>query len=547
MAKNSNNLQNEAGDMIVRMDDLDKRLSRIEEVLDYKLGSNLRELNGTSTKGDSSEPKQRAGGEAIESQFGEQLFAWISGVMVLFLVVFIMSFIHNQGKAGLAIIVGYGVTGGVLLFSHLMKNSFPKQVYLLKITSHLLLYYVTLRLHFFAENPLLENHALGLAILALPIGYLMYFAFKQKSEILTILGVTMVLATAIVSDHTHVMLGLLSLIAVFGLYIYHEKGWGKLLHFSLFTIYLTHILWLMNNPFMGHPLQAIDQAQGNLIFLFSYGFIFSMLAIQQPKTGFRQSVVTSITLWSGTLFALILLFELSVFYKENYVGIFAAITMFSLAYSVVLKLRDSHFFITAFYACVSFVALSVMVYGLTQLPAAYLWLGLQSLLVVSIALWFRSPLIVIANTLLFVGLFIFYLIQGEPTNSTNLAFALVAGISARFINWKQERLKLKTEAIRNIYLVATFFTVLFAIYHLVPLKFITISWVGVAGLFFTLSFLLKNKKYRWMAFATLIIAVCYLFFFDLKSMELGYRVIAFLIIAVITLAASFYYSRRSRN
>lgn len=547
MAKNSTNLQNEAGDMIARMDDLDKRLSRIEEVLDYKLGSNLRELNGTSTKGDSSEPKQRVGGEAIESQFGEQLFAWISGIMVLFLVVFIMSFIHNQGKAGLAIIVGYGVTGGVLLFSHLMKNSFPRQVYLLKITSHLLLYYVTLRLHFFAENPLLENHALGLAILALPIGYLMYFAFKQKSEILTILGVTMVLATAIVSDHTHVMLGLLSLIAVFGLYTYHEKGWGKLLHFSLFTIYLTHMLWLMNNPFMGHPLQAIDQAQGNLIFLFSYGFIFSMLAIQQPKTGFRQSVVTSITLWSGTLFALILLFELSVFYKENYVGIFAAITMFSLAYSVVLKLRDSHFFITAFYACVSFVALSVMVYGLTRLPAAYLWLGIQSLLVVSIALWFRSPLIVIANTLLFVGLFIFYLIQGEPTNSTNLAFALVAGISARFINWKQERLKLKTEAIRNIYLVATFFTVLFAIYHLVPLKFITISWVGVAGLFFTLSFLLKNKKYRWMAFTTLITAVFYLFFFDLKSMELGYRVIAFLIIAVITLATSFYYSRRSRN
>lgn len=547
MAKNSTNLQNEAGDMIARIDDLDKRLSRIEEVLDYKLGSNLRELNGTSTKGDSSEPKQRAGGEAIESQFGEQLFAWISGIMVLFLVVFIMSFIHNQGKAGLAIIVGYGVTGGVLLFSHLMKNSFPRQVYLLKITSHLLLYYVTLRLHFFAENPLLENHALGLAILALPIGYLMYFAFKQKSEILTILGVTMVLATAIVSDHTHVMLSLLSLIAVFGLYTYHEKGWGKLLHFSLFTIYLTHMLWLMNNPFMGHPLQAIDQAQGNLIFLFSYGFIFSMLAIQQPKTGFRQSVVTSITLWSGTLFALILLFELSVFYKENYVGIFAAITMFSLAYSVVLKLRDSHFFITAFYACVSFVALSVMVYGLTRLPAAYLWLGIQSLLVVSIALWFRSPLIVIANTLLFVGLFIFYLIQGEPTNSTNLAFALVAGISARFINWKQERLKLKTEAIRNIYLVATFFTVLFAIYHLVPLKFITISWVGVAGLFFTLSFLLKNKKYRWMAFTTLITAVFYLFFFDLKSMELGYRVIAFLIIAVITLAASFYYSRRSRN
>lgn len=546
MSKDSTNHPNEMGDMLAQMEAMDTRLTRIEEMLDYKLGSNLRNFNKEPEEGASSNNKLISD-EAIESQFGEQLFSWISGILVLFLVVFIMAFIQNQGKEGLAILVGYGATAAVLLLTRLLKTSFPRQVHLLKITCHILLYYVTLHLHFFTEAPVLKNEAFGLIVLILPIAYLMIFAFKQKSEILSILGIAMVLATAIISDQTQVMLGILSLISVFSFVLYYQKGWSKQLLFSVFGVYLTHVLWLMGNPIIGDTAQVVDQAQGNLIFLFSYGFIFSIVAIQKPKVEFRQALVTSVTVWNGILFGLILLFELSLFYKDNYVGIFAAIAIFTLAYSIILKIRDTHFFITAFWACVSFVALSVMVYGLTGLPEAYLWLGLQSLMVVSIALWFRSSLIVLANTILYFSLLIFYLIQGDPMNSTNLAFALVAGISARIINWQHDHLKLKTEFIRNMYLIATFFTVLFTLYHLVPPKFITISWVGAAGLFFAISTLIKLKKYRWMAFAALITAVIYLFFFDLKNMDLGYRAVAFLIVAVITLITSFYYSKRSRN
>lgn len=537
--------QKEPGDLISRMDSLDQRLSRIEELLDYRYKTNLSNRNQQEISEAAAPPKVES--EVIESRFGEQLFAWISGIVVLFLVVFLMAFFQNQGQEGLAVLVGYGVTLGVILLSYFLRTSFPNQVFLLRVTGHVLLYYVTLRLHFFNENPVLSNEWLSLSLLLIPIAYLLYFSIRRSSEVLTILGVFFIIATGVISDQSFVMLPLLSLTAAFSLYFHWQKSWNKLLHFSLFAVYFTHLMWLMNNPLMEHSLGAIAEAQGNLIFLFSYGFIFSMVALVKPKEGFKQGLVTSVTIWSGLLFALVLMLDVSIFYKESYSGIFAAITIFSLAYSMILKLRESHFFITTFYACVSFIALSVMVYGLVGLPAAYLWLVLQSLLVVSIALWFRTPLIVIVNTLLFVGLFIFYLIQSEPVNSTNLAFALVAGVSARFINWQRERLNLKTEGIRNTYLVATFFTVLFALYHLVPPKFITLSWAGAAGLFFVLSFWLKNKKYRWMAFATLITAVVYLFFFDLKSMELGYRVVAFLIIGVVTLATSFYYARKSRK
>ena len=535
----------EHGDLHDRFDSLEQRLSRIEEFINYKLGANLNPAASDLTE--TVEVKTRVSEDAAESQFGEQIFSWLSGIIVLFLVVFIMIFFQSKEKPDLAILVGYATTFGILIFVQLLKKSFPKQVYILRITSHFLLFYITLWLHLFSDNPLIRNNTLFLVVIAIPVVYLMYFAFKKRSEVLTILGTLMIITIAILIDQTYISLGLLTLVAAFSIFVYYLKGWSKLLHISVILVYVVHLLWLLGNPITGIPDEALISSQGNLFFLFSYGFIFSMIALLKPKTGFVQNTVTSITLWNGILFAGVLLFAISKFYPENYSAIFAVIAVFSLTYSAFLKIRESHFFITTFYAVVSFVALSIVIYGLVGFPNAFMWLVLQSLLVVSIALWFRVPLIVIANTLMFVGILGYYLVRGDTMNSSNLAFVLVAGLSARFIRWKKERLNLKTEAIRNTYLIIVFFSTLFSLYHLAPEKFVTISWLGAAGLFFGLSFLLKAKKYRWMAFATLIASVIYLFFFQIKSMELGFRIVAFIIIAIITLITSFYYSRRSRN
>ena len=152
-----------------RLDALDQRLSQIEEFLDYKLAANLRspEIAEPGT----SEKKPELSQEAAESQYGEQVFSWISSVIVLFLVIFLMIFFQNKEKDGLAIIVGYAATGGVFIFSQLLRKSFHKQVYLLRITSHILLFYVSLWLHFFSENPIITGNTLGMAVLALPIAY----------------------------------------------------------------------------------------------------------------------------------------------------------------------------------------------------------------------------------------------------------------------------------------------------------------------------------------------------------------------------------------
>jgi uncharacterized membrane protein len=132
----------------------------------------------------------------------------------------------------------------------------------------------------------------------------------------------------------------------------------------------------------------------------------------------------------------------------------------------------------------------------------------------------------------------------DAMDSINFSFAFVGLATARILNWKKERLTLKTELFRNIYLIASFVIVLYTLYHVVPSEYVTLTWVGAAIVYFVFSFVLKNVKYRWMSIGTLIVTAFYLFFVDLKNMAMEYRVIAFLFLAVISLAASMYYAKR---
>jgi hypothetical protein len=193
------------------------------------------------------------------------------------------------------------------------------------------------------------------------------------------------------------------------------------------------------------------------------------------------------------------------------------------------------------------MALSVAVYGYSKLPDAYWLLALQSLLVVSWALWFRSKIIVVMNTILFTGILCIYLAFYPSVDKVNVAFVVTAFISARIINWKKERLTLQTEMIRNTYMITLFFIMLFALYHIVPAHYVSLSWTGAAVFYFITSLTLKLIKYRWMAIGTVLATGFYLFFVDLSHLETGYRVLAFLFLAAISLGASMYFTKKVRE
>jgi hypothetical protein len=262
---------------------------------------------------------------------------------------------------------------------------------------------------------------------------------------------------------------------------------------------------------------------------------------------FPDGVYSAVIILNGVFFSAVLLFVVASFYQDSYVWIFSMISALCLIYSIFLKYRIARIFDPAFFAIYSFMALSIAVYGYSKLPDALWLLALQSLLVVSWALWFRSKIILVMNTFLFIGILLLYMAFYPSVDKVNIAFVIAAFISARIINWKKERLTLKTEMLRNTYLIALFFTMLFMLYHMVPKQYVTLSWTGAAVFYFVFSLVLKLIKYRWMAIATVLVTGFYLFFVDLKYLETGYRVLAFLFLAVISLGASLYFTKRMRK
>jgi len=148
-----------------------------------------------------------------------------------------------------------------------------------------------------------------------------------------------------------------------------------------------------------------------------------------------------------------------------------------LAWSIFLKFRTERVFDSAFYAIFSFLALSAAVYGYTGLPGAYFFLSLQSVLVVSWALWFRSQFIVVVNTICLLECCWCIWFRGL-SRFGELYLRHFRFLTARIINWQRMRLELKTGNFRTIYLVCLFFTFAFALFKAVPSQYVTPAWTG---------------------------------------------------------------------
>jgi len=483
----------------------------------------------------------------IESNIFEYGLAWFGSLVLLFGIIFLSNFARNYMNGLFASLIGYGAVTGVFFLAWYLRNSFAHLSFMLNLSAHLLLYYITLRLYFFIDNPVIPVKGVIIVLLLAVICAQIYFAILKNSELLATIALLLFLSTALFADESFVSLPLMILTAAFSLFLFTRFGWWRLMIATLIFVYSAQIIWLLNNPVMGHPIGAFAAHSYNLVSLFAYGLIYSTVPMIRQKGKFPDSIFPATILINGISFSAGLLFVIVSFYMNSYVWIFTMIFVLCLFYSIFLKYRTNRVFEPAFYAIYSFMALSIAVYGYSKLPNALWLLSMQSLLVVSWALWFRSKIIVVMNTVLFICILTIYMIFYPSVDKVNFAFVITAFISARIINWKKERLTLKTEMLRNTYLIALFLTMLFALYHAVSRQYVTLSWTGAAVFYFIMSLILKNFKYRWMAISTVVVTGFYLFFVDFSHLETGYRVLAFLCLAVISIGASLYFTKRIRK
>ncbi len=199
------------------------------------------------------------------------------------------------------------------------------------------------------------------------------------------------------------------------------------------------------------------------------------------------------------------------------------------------------------YAMSAYAALSAAIIASYSEPAYFILLCWQSIVVISTALWFRSKFIIVANTFIFGGILITYLINVSTVGIEGVSFGLAALISARILNWQKTRLELTTNTIRLAYLIMAFFILPYVLYEVLPSSFVGLSWAGLALLYYLMGRLLKNKKYRMMAVYTLILTSLYLAAFGIASADITYKIISFLAVSIILLIISIMYTRMRTN
>lgn len=526
-----------------RFNALELRLSRLESSLNIDSFTDEEYLEESLSE----QLKKTSDGIHIESKIGETGLAWLGNIVLFFGMIFLVQYIQKIGYQIVSSAFGYVSVAGIFILAHFLKKAYPKMASIFNLNAYLLLFYVTLRLHFFTATPIIIDKSLGLLLISLVAAVQLFMSVRRRSA-LSVGGVFLVLSViAIVSDTTHIMLPVVVFLVTVSILFLFRFDWIRLFYLSIILAYFINLLWFLNNPFMGNEFKAITVHNFGFIYLFVIAAILSLAALVNKSELLSSRGIVGSVLLNGIGFSILLLFYVLSFFKDDYVMMVGSVSVFCLLYSVILHIKSEWKITAALYALYGFITLSVAVYGYFGFPRVYFLLAIQSLLVVTMAIWFRSKFIVVMNTLLFMSLLVFYLSTTSPSNGINISFSIVALLTARILNWKKYKLTIKTDLLRNAYLLIGFVMVLVTLYHMMPARYITLSWTVAVVFYFGLSLILKNVKYRYLALGTMIAATIYFFIVDLARIELVFRIIALMFLAMISIGLSIYYSKKSKK
>ncbi len=541
----------EAAGLDARLRRLEARLARLEAYLQLSPLPEVAGADAVTRKGETVQvahpPSEEEKETALEFRIGEFWLARVGIVALLLGTAFFIAYPLAVLPPLLHSLIGYSSVVGLLFFARLWRSTYSYLSRILFGGGMILLYYATLRLHFFTGHPVISNKFMALALLLAVVGVHFYFAAQRKSELLTGIAVFLGYATALFGDATHFTLPMVAITSAVAVYFLMRYHFQTVVLLSVVLAYLTHLLWLLGNPLLGHPLQAVAEHQNNLAYLFLYAALLALPALWRKETALSDFSRVVLPLLNGLGFYGLSFLVMLTFFGDQRALINFFISAFFLAVATIGWVRSQSRLATSLYACFGYLALSAAIFSRFVAPHYFIWLGWQSLLVISTAIWFRSQIVVVANTIIYLGIFLAYLISAPSTAAVNASYALVALLSARLLNWKTERLALKTELMRNLYLASAFIIIPYGLYHAVPRHYVSLAWLGAAVFYFLLSVLLQNKKYRWMAILTLFLAVLYVFVIDLARLEAGYRILSLLAVGVVLLVISLLYARSRRR
>jgi len=525
--------------MEARVDRLERYLG-LEAKADSVLGVEAETAGEKQTK---SLPKT---GSSLELRIGEYWLAQFGTIVLLLGIAFIISYPFKSIPAILTSLFGYLSVTGILALSRYWRDIHKYLSEILYGGGLLLLYFTTLRLHFFAAQPVLSNKAAGITAILLALSAILFLSMRRASPLFTGAAFPLFCATSLISDSALFSPVLMTLTSALVAYVFVRRGWLSVAVTGMVLVYLTFLLWILSNPFLGHPMAVIKVGSPLLYAVLISGALFgSALTIRRETPSRLDELLISVFDSAGLLVLGFLMIRTSL--KQQSDLFYLLLAAFFVILSGWIWLRHSSRFAAAIYALSGFLALSIAIFSRFQSPDYFVWLSWQSLLAVACALWFRSRIIIVVNFLIYITIFLTYLFVAESDILVNGSYALVALTSARILNWQQERLQLRTDMIRNAYLASVFVIVLYGLYQAVPSNFVSLSWLTAAIVYFGLSLWLTNVKYRWLAILTLFAVVVHIFVIDTARLGAELRILSFLAVGFVLLIISLLYSRHRKT
>jgi len=198
--------------IIERLEYLEHRISQLELLLGInkvshdELITNKKDSNIDEIKQKSSNVETES---VMETKIGEFGLAWIGSIVLLFGMAFLTQYIQGLGQPLFSTIFGYIAATIVFYISYKLKNSFYNLSDKFYIISHVLVYYVTLRLYYYTSFPLFSIEAIPLILLLIISAVHVFITFKRKSELFGAISLILLIVTAFISSYTQLSFSLI--------------------------------------------------------------------------------------------------------------------------------------------------------------------------------------------------------------------------------------------------------------------------------------------------------------------------------------------------
>jgi hypothetical protein len=205
-----------------RLLDIELRLSKLESafiISDHESPFISEEQGATLSQPDYSFTSEEDD-KGLESQIGRFGLAWLGNIVLLFGITFLSQYLMNLGHQLLSAILGYFAASAIFSLSYYLKKSNEHLAFMFKMNAQVLLFYITLRLHFFSAAPVISDKTISLILLLVIVVFQSYISIRNKSQAFAALAAIFAITLSILSDTTHFMLPLLILTSAGTVYFF---------------------------------------------------------------------------------------------------------------------------------------------------------------------------------------------------------------------------------------------------------------------------------------------------------------------------------------